>query len=313
MHTATVLTKVLPRTGAGGGGVIATGAPDGITRTYGLPVGQTVRFSSSNPKTYHNFSSTGWREFGASTIGLAENGSLVAEVNHSVEWDWSGIPEPGINVTASLTFNSPRVYPIIALPGGGWLAGVCIVWNGIQPHSSPDGPFPPLSILAFRSDDGYKWRFASVIANESQVPWSTFGPNEHDLTVLGDNKSIMAAIRIVSRASVHQHRARVLQTCDAACGQDGDAGCSSGTYRYYYQSYSTDSGSSWTVPRQIHGAGCARPRLIRIEPSGPLLMSGGRLCVENTTGIFLWVNQNAMAALDGGGDGSECTQRVSIR
>ena len=35
-----------------------------------------------------------------------------------------------------------------------------------------------LSILAFRSEDGYKWRFASVIANESQVPWSTFGPNE---------------------------------------------------------------------------------------------------------------------------------------
>ena len=91
-------------------------------------------------------------------------------------------------------------------------------------------------------------------------------------------------------------------------GQDGDSGCSSGTYRYYYQSYSTDAGSSWTAPRPIHGAGCARPRLLRLEPSGPLLMSGGRLCVENTTGIFLWVNSNAMAALAGGGDGSECTQ-----
>ena len=61
------------------------------------------------------------------------------------------------------------------------------------------------------------------------------------------------------------------------------------------------------MPRPIHGAGCARPRLLRLEPSGPLLMSGGRLCVENTTGIFLWVNSNAMAALAGGGDGSECT------
>eukprot|EP01050_Picozoa_sp_SAG11_P011992 SAG11_NODE_1306_length_5245_cov_6.023513_5_plen_70_part_00 len=50
---------------------------------------------------------------------------------------------------------------------------------------------------------------------------------------------------------------------------------------------------------------------MRIEPSGPLLMSGGRLCVENTTGIFLWVNRDAMASLDirDGGDGNECTHR----
>ena len=56
-------------------------------------------------------------------------------------------------------FNSPRVYPIVELPGGGWMAGVCIVWNGIEPHTSPDGPFPPLSIVSFRSDDGFNWKY----------------------------------------------------------------------------------------------------------------------------------------------------------
>ena len=120
----------LPPAGAGGGGVVALGAY-GVSRTYGLPVaagsgavGTAVRFSGSGPKTFHNFSESGWRETGASTISLTANGSLAAELNHTAEWEWSGVPAPGINVTASLTYNSPRIYPIIALPDGGWLAGV---------------------------------------------------------------------------------------------------------------------------------------------------------------------------------------------
>lgn len=34
--------------------------------------------------------------------------------------------------------------------------------------------------------------------------------------------------------------------------------------------------------------------------SGPLLMSGGRNCVANTNGIFLWENSNGMAGANGG-------------
>jgi hypothetical protein len=101
------------------------------------------------------------------------------------------------------------------------------------------------------------------------------------MSVLADGKSILCAIRM-----------------------DGDAGCSSGTYRYYYQSYSTDRGLSWTPPRPIHGAGCARPRLRLLEPDGPLLLSGGRLCVENTTGLFLWVNEDGLAGLHGSSGGN---------
>lgn len=92
---------------------------------------------------------------------------------------------------------------------------------------------------------------------------------------------------------------------------DGDAGCSTDTYRYYSQSYSTDLGVSWSLPRPIPGAGCARPRLMLMEPHGPLLLSGGRLCVENTTGIFLWVNADGLAGLNGGDD-KKIWQRHSI-
>ena len=97
--------------------------------------------------------------------------------------------------------------------------------------------------------------------------------------MLADGKSIICAIRM-----------------------DGDAGCSTGTYQYYSQSYSTDSGASWSLPRPIPGAGCARPRLMLMAPHGPLLLSGGRLCVENVTGIFLWVNADGLAGLNGGDD-----------
>lgn len=50
----------------------------------------------------------------------------------------------------------------------------------------------------------------------------------------------------------------------------------------------------------MEGTGCARPRLKRLpgdegSSSGPLLLTGGRLCVENKTGIFLWVNNDGMA------------------
>ena len=61
------------------------------------------------------------------------------------------------------------------------------------------------------------------------------------------------------------------------------------TYRNYAASFSTDHGKSWTHPQPIPGTGCARPRIKQLS-GGALLLTGGRLCVENTTGIFLWVN-----------------------
>jgi hypothetical protein len=42
-------------------------------------------------------------------------------------------------------------------------------------------------------------------------------------------------------------------------------------------------------PTPISGTGCARPRLLKLAgPMGPLLLSGGRLCVEGTKDLSLW-------------------------
>ncbi len=48
-----------------------------------------------------------------------------------------------------------------------------------------------------------------------------------------------------------------------------------------------DSGVSWSEPTPINGTGCARPRLLKLA-EGPLLLSGGRLCVEDTKDLSLW-------------------------
>ena len=68
----------------------------------------------------------------------------------------------------------------------------------------------------------------------------------------------------------------------------------------------TSGGASWSPPRPIHGAGCARPRLLSLGKAGkaaPLLLSGGRLCTENTTDLSLWVNADGHGGYGAGGGG----------
>ena len=62
----------------------------------------------------------------------------------------------------------------------------------------------------------------------------------------------------------------------------------------YHASFSTDNAASWTKPKPIDGAGCVLPRLHNL-PSGPLILTGGRLCVEGITGLFLWINADVSA------------------
>ena len=57
--------------------------------------------------------------------------------------------------------------------------------------------------------------------------------------------------------------------------------------------------------------GCTRPRLKKLA-GGPLLLTGGRLCVENKTGIFLWVNVDGMGGFGSDKPGMEEWQRHSI-
>ena len=64
--------------------------------------------------------------------------------------------------------------------------------------------------------------------------------------------------------------------------------------------YSHDQGKDWTKAVPIKGAGCARPRLLKLA-AGPLLLSGGRLCVEDTDDISMWLNSDGLAGTAPGG------------
>lgn len=62
-------------------------------------------------------------------------------------------------------------------------------WGGNGPYAT--------SVVAYRSTDGgSNWHFASIIANASAFPASQEGPNENDLAVLNDGKTIIAVIRM---------------------------------------------------------------------------------------------------------------------
>lgn len=53
------------------------------------------------------------------------------------------------------------------------------------------------SVIAFRStDDGYTWTYSGTVLSAADVPHSQEGPNENDLVVLADGKSIMCVVRL---------------------------------------------------------------------------------------------------------------------
>ena len=206
--------------------------------------------------------------------------------SHTVRFH--GVPFPGANVTHPSIHPGSRNYGVARTAAGGYVLATCILWNGLQPRAGPphEGEFTPFSVVAFTSDDGYDWSYSSVIAN-----WSTsdvyWGPNENDVSLLSDNSTLLAVLRM-----------------------DGDSACASQSYRYYGASYSTDGGLSWSAPAPMDGAGCVRPKL-KLLDSGPLLLTGGRLCVEGAQGVYLWVNEDGMGGV-GGGDPRVEWQRHSI-
>jgi hypothetical protein len=75
-------------------------------------------------------------------------------------------------------------------------------------------------------------------------------------------------------------------------------------YNYYFQSFSSNLGVTWSKAVMMHGMGCVKPRLLALGAwdgfstvgrKGPIVLSGGRNCLHNVTDIFLWFNADGMA------------------
>jgi hypothetical protein len=161
------------------------------------------------------------------------------------------------------------------------------------------GAVSPMNLVVFRSTDGLVWDYLSTAVNHTQLAWSFFGPNEHDISLLSDNRTLVMVMRT-----------------------DADGACPGRPhYTFYYQTYSRDNARTWSEPRPIPNVGSVRPKLLLLE-SGALLLSGGRLCKDDldpaqscipTTnhgrdgegGVLLWVNSDGMADVDGKRNGTE--------
>ena len=246
--------------------------PDMTTTTFSAAGWQSVGAVTLSSSSSSSINSSGQR---AATHSSATPPAIKATVDVTQIWEWKGIPAPGLNITASRKYNGPRIYSIIGLGGGGFVAAVCIHFNGAR--VGKEGP--ELTIVSFTSDDGYGWQYGGIIASASA---GKYGPTEPDLAVLSDSSTILCVLRL-----------------------DGDGPCHGGSYEYYHQSYSTDNGVTWSKEvTPINGTGCARPRLLATE-MGPLLMSGGRLCVEDTADISLWLNADGMAGWSSTADGAD--------
>jgi hypothetical protein len=105
------------------------------------------------------------------------------------------------------------------------------------------------------------------------------GPNEHDLTLLSDGKTLMVVTRI-----------------DGGDGRPPYC-ASQHTVKNYHSLFSTDGGTTWTKPTPMRdvtgrGIGTAYPRLLKV--GNTLLLSGGRLMTEGLIDIELWVNSDGM-------------------
>lgn len=243
-----------------------------------VPLYDTLNTSTGAPPVgYHTLGGTllpptpgGWELQGIVTVGPSSEGNgLSLTYNATARTTLVGVPGPGLNTTCTLTTSPPcyppRFFGPIRLVDGSYLLAATAAFAGTPPHPTPDGPRAPVSLLAFTSLDTFTWRFTGVIANASSFPWTDFGPTESDLAYAADGSTLVCVIRM-----------------------SGDSACLNGGYRSYFVAYSADGGATWTLPAELPGLGCVRPRLLRMGGGGPMVLSGGRNCVAGTKDITLW-------------------------
>ena len=149
------------------------------------------------------------------------------------------------------------------------------------------------SVAVFRSQGpastAYSFVSYAVRGSFWSFPNVTSGTSEHDVTLLGDGRTVLLVLRL-----------------------GGDGACSHpiGAYKPFFRTHSTDegelqlesstvasllmwplAGETWSTAVPIEGSGCAWPQVVTLK-NGVTVLSGGRLCTEGQYGGFLWATRH---------------------
>ena len=134
------------------------------------------------------------------------------------------------------------------------------------------------SIAAFVTRDaGDTWAYVGDVATKASVEaagWATEeGPNENDVVLMGDGKTVMVVFRI----------------------DGGDGAPKPSPHVPYLFAKSTDQGATWTYEQAPPSMLAARPRAVRLG-NGAVAIAGGRPALN------LWVSPSGGMAAGSGGD-----------
>ena len=218
-----------------------------------------------------DYNQTGQQLVSAAPVDAGGGDGVVSRPTGAVT-TFSGLPKPV--VSGKFTAGGARLArggtASVRLADGSLLQTAIVTFSNQEHFRSPNAT----SIVMFRSiDEGLSWHFVATVADAADYPESEEGPNEHDMVFLPDESTLLLVMRM-----------------------DGGDGPLTHTHKPYYRTTSADGGVSWAKATPIDGAGCARPRLLRVGDT--MLLSGGRKFgfdgVPDTWDTKLWIGADAL-------------------
>eukprot|EP01052_Picozoa_sp_SAG31_P004270 SAG31_NODE_175_length_21352_cov_3.981508_20_plen_261_part_00 len=160
----------------------------------------------------------------------------------------------------------------------------------------------PSSSVAHVSRDGTNWTYTATIASAKNFPWSGEGANEGGAGLASDEKTIVVVMRMgagdytPASSCLGFFDYHLSRSTGVFVPRSEIAFIKSIAHIADMASDLSDGGMSWSFPRPIAGAGAAMPNVQRVGKS--LLLSGGRMCGNATSDIFLWLNRDGMGGLN---------------
>jgi hypothetical protein len=211
---------------------------------------------------------------GNAKINASSRINTVAVGNHLSEWstDNKGMPSRVIiNSTITWELPQPNLCLFSTYSGkaieidGMWLKTAVLQDNCTKPSKGWGVLGGNANIHLFSSTDRLRWKWRSLVC-AGNVTGGEEGADENDM-VLDASGALLVIFRV-----------------------DGGDGYPAHDHKPFQMSRSKDAGLTWTAPLSIpptpdgRMVGSARPQMLMLTPTGPLLLTGGRPF------LMLWVS-----------------------